>query len=105
MCYVTPPDYATVKLSDVKKEKTPAVHSYELCDYLLSFLEMLHIPAQALSLIIAVERLLNMCRTPTSVFTCSCSTLLVALSEGERPAYSIDIAPKSITPSANNQKK
>lgn len=72
---------------------------------LLVILEMFHIPAQALSLIIAVERLLDMCRTPTSVFTCSCSTLLVALSEGERPAYSIDIAPKSITPSANDQKK
>lgn len=40
--YVTPPAHATVKPADVKKEKTPAVHSYELCDYILSFLEMLH---------------------------------------------------------------
>lgn len=58
---------------------------------LLVILEMLHIPAEALSLIIAVERLLDMCRTPTSVFTGSCSTLLVALSEGERPAYSMGV--------------
>lgn len=56
---------------------------------LLVILEMLHIPAESLSLLIAVERFLDMCRTPTSVFTCSCSTLLVALSEGEKPHYSI----------------
>lgn len=54
---------------------------------IIVILDMLHIPAEALGLIIAVERFLDMCRTPTSVFTCSCSTLLVALSEGERPAY------------------
>ena len=53
----------------------------------LILLEMLHIPDGSISLIIAVERLLDMCRTPTSVFTCSCSTLLVAVSEGERPSY------------------
>lgn len=53
----------------------------------LVILEMLHIPAEALSLIIPVERFIDMCRTPTSVFTCSCSTLLVASSEGERPSY------------------
>lgn len=55
---------------------------------LLVILEMLHIPAESISLIIAVERFLDMCRTPTSIFTCSCSTLLVALSEGEKPHYS-----------------
>lgn len=39
--YVSPPSHATVKKADVKKENTPAVHAYELCDYLLSFLEIL----------------------------------------------------------------
>lgn len=40
--YVSPPDYVHVSDSDVRKESVPAVHSFELCDYCLSFLEMLH---------------------------------------------------------------
>ena len=40
--YVSPPSNVNVKAADLKKELTPAVHSYEVCDYLLSFLEMLH---------------------------------------------------------------
>ena len=40
--YVSPPDYVHVSDSEVRKETVPAVHSYELCDYCLSFLEMLH---------------------------------------------------------------
>jgi len=39
--YVSPPSNVTVKVSELKSEKTPAVKSYEVCDYLLSFLEML----------------------------------------------------------------
>src|ERR1044072_4745945 len=35
--FVSPPSYVKVKESDLKKEKTPAVFSYELCEYLLSF--------------------------------------------------------------------
>lgn len=62
---------------------------------ILVILEMLHIPAEALSLIIPVERFLDMCRTPTSVFTCSCSTLFVARSEGERPSYAFSHAPRT----------
>jgi hypothetical protein len=40
--YVTPPDSVKIKASDLRKENVPATFSYELCDYLLSFLEMLH---------------------------------------------------------------
>lgn len=40
--YVSPPSNVDVKAADLKKESTPAVHSYEVCEYLLSFLEMLH---------------------------------------------------------------
>lgn len=40
--YVSPPDYVNVSDRDVRKETVPAVHSFELCDYCLSFLEMLH---------------------------------------------------------------
>ncbi len=40
--YVTPPQNANIKLNDLRSDTVPAVYSYELCDYLLSFLEMLH---------------------------------------------------------------
>lgn len=40
--FVTPPSDVKIKDSDVRKETVPAVHTYEICDYLLSFLEMLH---------------------------------------------------------------
>lgn len=40
--YVSPPDSVKIKHADLLKETVPAVHSFELCDYLLSFLEMLH---------------------------------------------------------------
>lgn len=40
--YVSPPGHVKVKSSDLVKECLPAVFSFELCDYLLSFLEMLH---------------------------------------------------------------
>lgn len=40
--YVSPPSTVHIKDADLKKECIPAVSSYELCDYLLSFLEMMH---------------------------------------------------------------
>lgn len=40
--FVSPPDAVNIKPVDLKKESVPAVYSYEVCDYLLSFLEMLH---------------------------------------------------------------
>jgi hypothetical protein len=40
--YVSPPSNVNVKVADLKKETVPAVHSYEVCDYLLSFMEMIH---------------------------------------------------------------
>ncbi len=40
--YVSPPDHVNVSKANLKREKTPAVYSYEVCDYLLSFLEMIH---------------------------------------------------------------
>lgn len=39
--YVAPPSSVTVKHNDLKKENTPAVEAYELCDYFLSFVEMI----------------------------------------------------------------
>lgn len=40
--YVSPPSNVKIKASDLKKESIPAVLAYEVCDYTLSFLEMLH---------------------------------------------------------------
>lgn len=40
--YVSPPEDEVISQSALKREKTPAVMSYELCDYLLSFMEMLY---------------------------------------------------------------
>lgn len=40
--YVSPPTSEVVSDKALKAESTPAVMSYELCDYLLAFMEMLH---------------------------------------------------------------
>lgn len=40
--FVTPPESVNISFKDLSKEATPAVFAYEVCDYLLSFLEMLH---------------------------------------------------------------
>jgi hypothetical protein len=40
--YVTPQEEVKIKAADLKKESAPATFAYETCDYLLSFLEMLH---------------------------------------------------------------
>lgn len=39
--YVSPPDSKKVSARDLKKDTVPALYSYEICEYLLSFLEML----------------------------------------------------------------
>ena len=41
--FVPPPEWVKVTKEALKAEKTPAVYSWEICDYLLSFLEMLHL--------------------------------------------------------------
>ena len=40
--FVTPPEGVSVSPKALRQESLPAVKSYELCDYTLSFLEMLH---------------------------------------------------------------
>lgn len=40
--FVSPPKHIKIPMAVLRKEATPAVMSYELCDYTLSFLEMLH---------------------------------------------------------------
>lgn len=40
--YVSPSESTPISAKALSSEKTPATGAYELCDYLLSFLEMLH---------------------------------------------------------------
>lgn len=40
--YVTPPEHAQISMTEIRKDDIPAVKAYECCDYLLSFMEILH---------------------------------------------------------------
>lgn len=43
------------------------------------------LPAEGIGLILAVDRILDMCRTATNVFSDSCGAVIIARSEGEAP--------------------
>ncbi len=43
------------------------------------------LPAEAIGLILATDRVLDMCRTSVNVFSDSCGAVVIARSEGERP--------------------
>lgn len=51
---------------------------------IIAILHALQIPAEGIGLFIAVDRILDMCRTTVSVFCGSCCAVLVARSEGEK---------------------
>lgn len=51
---------------------------------ILLILHTLAIPAEAIGLVLAVERILDMCRTVVNVFSNSCCAVFVARSEGEK---------------------
>ncbi|MCF7806432.1 MAG: dicarboxylate/amino acid:cation symporter [Simkaniaceae bacterium] len=55
-------------------------------------LKTLGLPAEAVGLIIAVDRLLDMCRTSVNVFSDSCCAILVAKTEGEKKVLAQDPA-------------
>ncbi len=50
---------------------------------ILLILHTLNIPDEAIGLLAAFDRVLDMCRTSVNVLGSSCSTALVAASEGE----------------------
>ena len=52
--------------------------------YIVGILQTLGLPPDAIGLIMTVERLLDMFRTPVNVFGTSCCAVLVARSEGEK---------------------
>jgi Na+/H+-dicarboxylate symporter len=43
------------------------------------------LPAEAVGLILATDRVLDMCRTSVNMFSDSCGAVVIARSEGERP--------------------
>jgi len=45
------------------------------------------LPAEAIGLILAVDRILDMCRTTVNVFSDSCGAVIIARSEGEKGFY------------------
>lgn len=56
----------------------------------LIILKTVGLPPEGLGLFIAVDRLLDMCRTAVNVFSDSCCAVLVAKSEGESKVLAID---------------
>ncbi|MDE3046421.1 MAG: dicarboxylate/amino acid:cation symporter [Verrucomicrobiota bacterium] len=59
---------------------------------ILLILRVLGLPAEGIGLFLAVDRLLDMCRTTVNVFSDSCCAVLVARTEGEKKVLSKDPA-------------
>lgn len=57
---------------------------------ILVILNVIGLPAEGVGLFIAVDRLLDMCRTTVNVFSDSCCAVLVARSEGEKGVLTSD---------------
>lgn len=55
---------------------------------IIAILHAIGIPAEGIGLFIAVDRILDMCRTTVNVFSDSCCAVLVARSEGEKNVLS-----------------
>jgi hypothetical protein len=67
--YVSPPSYVTVSKKALKEERTPATRSFELCDYLLSFLEMVqHVLINSYRQIVRIEAEKYYSNNPRTVF-------------------------------------
>ncbi len=57
---------------------------------ILVILKVIGLPSEGIGLFIAVDRLLDMCRTMVNVFSDSCCAVLVARSEGEKGILTTD---------------
>ncbi len=57
---------------------------------ILVILRVIGLPPEGIGLFIAVDRLLDMCRTTVNVFSDSCCAILVARSEGEHNVLTSD---------------
>jgi Na+/H+-dicarboxylate symporter len=56
----------------------------------LLILKSIHLPPEGIGLFIAIDRLLDMCRTTVNVFSDSCCAVLVARTEGETNVLNTD---------------
>lgn len=59
---------------------------------IIVILKVIGLPAGGIGLFVAVDRLLDMCRTTVNVFSDSCCAILVARSEGEKDVLSKNLA-------------
>ena len=57
---------------------------------ILIILKAIGLPTEGIGLFLAVDRLLDMCRTTVNVFSDSCCAVLVAKTEGEKEVLAID---------------
>lgn len=57
---------------------------------ILIILKVIGLPSEGIGLFIAVDRILDMCRTTVNVFSDSCCAVLVARSEGEKEILTTD---------------
>jgi Na+/H+-dicarboxylate symporter len=68
---------------------------------ILVILRVIGLPAEGIGFFIAVDRLLDMCRTSVNVFSDSCCAVLVAKTEGEKNVLAVD--PSTIEEETANQ--
>lgn len=67
--YLTPPEKEKVSARELKLEKRPAVRSFELCEYLLSFLELLmHVLINSYRQVVKIETAKFYSANPRTVF-------------------------------------
>jgi Na+/H+-dicarboxylate symporter len=57
---------------------------------ILVILKVIGLPPEGIGLFVAVDRLLDMCRTTVNVYSDSCCAVLVARSEGEKNVLAAD---------------
>ena len=57
---------------------------------IIAMLKALGLPIEGIGLFIAVDRVLDMCRTTVNVFSDSCCAILVARTEGEKEILTTD---------------
>jgi proton glutamate symport protein len=57
---------------------------------IIAILKALELPLEGIGLFIAVDRILDMCRTTVNVFSDSCCAILVAKTEGEKEVLTKD---------------
>lgn len=67
--YVSPFENKKVPAADVRSEKVPALHAFEICDYLLAFMEMLlHVLINSYKQFVKIDAEKYYSKNPRTVF-------------------------------------